>query len=93
MSFFLHSLQLLRRRPSGAYSGIDRGEKACESLQGRAVLGRMPECSVGWILRGGSGKGLVFEMAAQECLKHPYSLGFRANSEGLVMVRSEVINL
>jgi hypothetical protein len=43
--------------------------------------------------RGGSGKGLVFEMAAKEPLRRPYLLGLRANFEGLVMVRFEVSNL
>jgi hypothetical protein len=47
----------------------------------------------GWILRGGSGKGLVFEMAAGEQLKRPYLLGLGANFVGLVMVRSEVSDL
>ena len=92
-SFFLHSLQVLRRGPACACSGIDGGEKACESLQGRAVLRRLLECSVGWNLKGGSGRGLVFKMAAQERMSRPCLLGFLANFGGLVVVRSEVSNL
>ena len=38
---------------------IDGGEKACESLQEWAVLRRLLERSVGWVLRGASGKGLA----------------------------------
>ena len=48
---------------------------------------------MGWILRGGSGKGLVFEMVAREPLRCPYLLVLRANFGGLVMVRSVVGNL
>lgn len=89
---FLHSLQLLRRGPGRACARIAGGEKACESPQGWTVLRRLLELSAGWILRGGSGKGLVFEMAVCEQLKRPYLLGLGANFGGLVMVRSEVIN-
>lgn len=93
VSFFLHSLQLLRRGPGWACSGIAGGEKACESLQGWAFLRDLLDRNLGGILRGGSGKGLVFEMAAQERLRRPYLLGLGANFGGLVMVRYEVSNL
>jgi len=52
---------------------------------------------IGWtervqetIFKDGSGKGLVFEKAAQERLEGPSLLGVGANFGGLVMVRSEV---
>lgn len=41
VSFFLHSLQLLRRGHGWGCSGIAVGEKACESLREWAVLRRL----------------------------------------------------
>ena len=90
VSFFLHSLQLLRRGPGWACSGIKGDEKACESLQEWAVLRRQLERSLRWILRGGSGKGLVFKKGEEGVLWVPYLLGMRANFGRLVMVRFEV---
>lgn len=90
VSFFLHSLQVLRRGPGWACSGIDGGEKACGSLQGWAVLRGWLERDLGAILRGGSGKGLVFEKVCPEAMEGLYLLGLRTNFGGLVMVRFEV---
>ncbi|MNP65689.1 hypothetical protein D3C76_1613040 [compost metagenome] len=48
----------------------------------------------GWaILRGGSGKGLVFEKGGRGALRGPCLLGLSPNFAGLVMVRSKVSNL
>jgi len=44
----------------------------------------------GAILRGGSGKGLVFRKGEGRVLEAPYLLGLRTNFGGLVMVRFEV---
>ncbi|MNF80158.1 hypothetical protein D3C87_1425910 [compost metagenome] len=42
------------------------------------------------ILRGGSGKGLVFENGVGGVLQAPWLLTFRANFVGLVMARLKV---
>lgn len=83
-------LQVLRRGPGWACSGgVGRG-KACESLRGWAVLQKVTGAQPGTILRGGSGKGLVFRNGGRGDLQAPYLLGLKANFEGLVMVRFEV---
>jgi hypothetical protein len=45
------------------------------------------------ILRGGSGKGLVFENGGMAAVQAPCLLGLGANFGGLVMVRFEVSKL
>ena len=81
---------MLRRGPGWACSGIDRSEKACESLRGWAVFSDGLERGLRAILRGGSGKGLVFKKGEEGVLWVPYLLGMRANFGRLVMVRFEV---
>jgi hypothetical protein len=53
-------------------------EKPANPCEGRAIL------------RGGSGKGLVFHKGGRGALKAPSLLGLRPNFGRLVMVRLEV---
>ena len=78
VSFFLHPCtQFKPAQPGAVCANVGRKKPA-------------NPCEGGAILKGGSGKGLVFENGGRGVLQAPYSLGLRPNFGGLVLVRFEV---
>jgi hypothetical protein len=80
VSFFLHPCtQSKPAQPGAVCVNVGRNKPA-------------NPCEGGAILRGGSGKGLVFEKGGRGALRGPCLLDLSPNFGGLVMVRSKVSN-
>lgn len=80
VSFFLHPCTQSKPAQSGAVCVNVGRQKPANPCEGGAIL------------RGGSGKGLVFENGGRGALQVPCLLGLSPNFGGLVMVRFEVSN-
>ena len=70
-SFFLHPCDLVGTAQAGRLDGVVGRRKACGTLRGWVVFERTVAGLSEAILRGGSGKGLVFENGVGALLPAP----------------------
>jgi hypothetical protein len=75
VSFFLHTCRLLKPAQAGGCVRECWAEKACRSLQGWGKCNGCSEQARAAILRGGSGKGLVFKMGWEMCCRPVFTGG------------------
>lgn len=92
-AFFLHTCTQLKLARAGGCARECGVGKACRSLQGWGKCNGQSEWTRTAILRGGSGKGLVFKKGVTSVLQALCLLGLMANFEELVMVRLKVSNV